>query len=145
MPVTSASIQKALQELIDASRPNGDGAREVLETTQLVSADEGWLRRVREEAGGGLSAEAAVHRDNTGDIALTLRPGNRMPYLKLWPHARAWRLSQPQPMLRVIPQAAVVAGLLVRALQTAEHKRAVVTTRPAPAFQPMPAPAEAAA
>lgn len=92
-----------------------------------------------------LSAEAAVYRDHTGDIALTLKGGNRMPYLKLWPHARAWQLSQPQPMLRVVPQAAVVSGLLARALQSAEHTRVAVATRPAPAFHAMPTPTEVAA
>ena len=60
--VAAASITKALDELIEASRPNDDGAREVLEATRLVSADEGWMRRVREGVEGGLSAEASVHR-----------------------------------------------------------------------------------
>ncbi|MGI4793867.1 MAG: putative PEP-binding protein [Janthinobacterium lividum] len=58
----AASIQKTLDELIDSSRPDDDDAREVLEATRLVSADEGWLRRVAEAAKSGLSAEAAVHR-----------------------------------------------------------------------------------
>jgi phosphotransferase system enzyme I (PtsP) len=58
----SSSIQKALDALIDTSRPDGDGAREVLEATRLVSADEGWLRRVNEAVMSGLSAEAAIHR-----------------------------------------------------------------------------------
>ena len=58
----ASSIQKTLDELIDSSRPDDDDAREVLEATRLVSADEGWLRRVAEAAKSGLSAEAAVHR-----------------------------------------------------------------------------------
>ncbi|MDP9096007.1 MAG: PEP-utilizing enzyme [Pseudomonadota bacterium] len=58
----ASSIQKSLDELIDSSRPDDDDAREVLEATRLVSADEGWLRRVAEAARSGLSAEAAVHR-----------------------------------------------------------------------------------
>ena len=58
----AASIRQALDDLIASSQPDGDGAREVLEATRLVSADEGWLRRVRDAAQGGLSAEAAVHR-----------------------------------------------------------------------------------
>ncbi len=58
----ASSIQKSLDELIDTSRPDDDDAREVLEATRLVSADEGWLRRVTEAARSGLSAEAAVHR-----------------------------------------------------------------------------------
>jgi len=57
--------------------------------------------------------------DGAGDVALDLREGNRIGYLFLWPHTRPWRLSQPQPMLRGLPEvegvaeqmrAAVVAG-----------------------------------
>ncbi|MDT7951057.1 MAG: putative PEP-binding protein [Acetobacteraceae bacterium] len=58
----ASSIQLALDTLIDKSRADGDGAREVLEATRLVSADDGWLRRVREAAASGLSAEAAIQR-----------------------------------------------------------------------------------
>ena len=58
----AAKMQKALNALIEQSQPDGDGAREVLEATRLVSADDGWLRRVREAVQSGLSAEAAVHR-----------------------------------------------------------------------------------
>ena len=61
LKTAAASMQRALDELIEASAPDGDG-REVLEATRLVSADEGWLRRVRDAINGGLSAEAAVHR-----------------------------------------------------------------------------------
>jgi hypothetical protein len=49
-----------------------------------------------------------------GDIALTLE-GGRIGYLFLWPHARPWRLRQPQPMLRAVPDATQAAALLVRA------------------------------
>ena len=69
------------------------------------------------------SCAVAVRRDHTGDIALTLKAGNRMPILKLWPLARAWRISEPQPMLRAVPQAAVVSGLIARALQVAHRER----------------------
>ncbi len=58
----AASMQQALDALIEANRPDGDSAREVLEATRLVSADEGWLRRVRAAVESGFSAEAAVHR-----------------------------------------------------------------------------------
>ena len=70
-----------------------------------------------------VTASVSVRRDHTGDIALALRGGNRMAFLKLWPLARAWHITQPQPMLRGVPQAAVVAGLVVRALHVAEQKR----------------------
>ena len=58
----AVKMRQALDVLIEQSQPDGDGAREVLEATRLVSADEGWLRRVREAVEGGLSAEAAVHK-----------------------------------------------------------------------------------
>jgi hypothetical protein len=38
-------------------------------------------------------------------------------WLILWPHARPFYLKNPQPMLRSIPQAALVARLLGDALQ----------------------------
>jgi hypothetical protein len=68
--------------------------------------------------------ELSVRADHGGDVALTLdpagRPGGRaLGYLKLWPHARPWRLSPAQPMLRAIPRAAVPATLLARAVAAA--------------------------
>jgi Bacterial PH domain len=48
----------------------------------------------------------------TGDIALTLAPGDRIAYLQLWPHARPWRVRRPEPMLRVVPDAQRVGQLL---------------------------------
>jgi Bacterial PH domain len=53
------------------------------------------------------------HRSSDiGDIALRLEPGTRIAYLHLWPHARPGMLAKPQPLLRCIPDAAKVAGLL---------------------------------
>ena len=49
--------------------------------------------------------------DGTGDVlltpkvSLTARPGNRLSYVKLWPHARSWRWSRAEPMLRGVPHA----------------------------------------
>ena len=63
-----------------------------------------------------VKASVAINGDHTGDIALVLKDGNRMPYLKLWPLARGWRLSHPEPMLRGVPRAAIVGGVLARAL-----------------------------
>lgn len=65
----------------------------------------------------------AVHGDGTADIALQLKSGNRMPYLKLWPHARAWHVKEPQPMLRALANGEEVAAMLSRALQAAEGGR----------------------
>ena len=72
-----------------------------------------------------------VRRDHTGDIALRLKDGNRMAILKLWPLARAWHVAAPQPMLRAVPQVAVVSGLLTRALQSADRDRRAARERAA--------------
>jgi len=58
----AATMRHALEELIESSLPDSDGAREVLEATRMVSADRGWMRRVREAIMSGLTAEAAIHR-----------------------------------------------------------------------------------
>ena len=50
-----------------------------------------------------------------GDIALVPSASSGIGYAMLWPHARPLRLSAPQPMLRAIPGAAEVAGILARA------------------------------
>jgi len=55
-----------------------------------------------------------------GDVALEISPENRIPWLQLWPHARAWHLKQPQPLLRGVADAPEVAALLTRAWS--EHR-----------------------
>jgi hypothetical protein len=62
-------------------------------------------------------AAAGLHLDanGTGDLPLTLSGSDRIAWLNLWPHARAWHVAQPQPMLRCVPQAAEVARVLAQA------------------------------
>ncbi|QZH75068.1 MAG: PH domain-containing protein [Erythrobacter sp.] len=50
-----------------------------------------------------------------GDIALLPIGKHGLGYAVLWPHARPWKLSQVQPMLRAVPEAAKVASLLAEA------------------------------
>lgn len=57
--------------------------------------------------------------DGTGDLALRLTKGTRVAYLHLWPHARPWRVTEPQPMLRSVPDGATVAAILGRAIVAA--------------------------
>lgn len=57
-----ATMRQDLDALIRDQLPDGDAPRDVLDATRRVAADAGWLRRIREAIGGGLSAEAAVHR-----------------------------------------------------------------------------------
>jgi hypothetical protein len=62
------------------------------------------------------SADLRLFADGSGDVPLRLPPGERVAYLHLWPHARPWRVSRPEPMLRSVPEARCVAALLAPAL-----------------------------
>jgi hypothetical protein len=62
-----------------------------------------------------------------GEIALALAGEDNIAYAHLWPHARPWRLARTQPMLRALPDAARVAGILgdaMRAWTTTDAGRA---------------------
>ena len=61
--------------------------------------------------GAGLHVAA----DGTGDLPLMLSGEDRIAWLHLWPHCRPFKLAHPEPMLRSVPQAAVVAQLLSQA------------------------------
>jgi hypothetical protein len=52
---------------------------------------------------------------HVGDIALSLTQADRIGWIHLWPHARAWRLEHPQPTLRCLPEAEVVGQILLSA------------------------------
>lgn len=71
------------------------------------------------------SADLRARRDGTGDIALTLLPGQRVSYLWMWPHMRPWRWTNPQPMLRNLPDAEAAGTLLARAFAAANTRGAV--------------------
>lgn len=64
-----------------------------------------------------------------GDIALSLE-GARIGYALLWPHARPWRLKEPQPMLRAIPEAQAFAALLAGTRTALGPAADVVPERP---------------
>lgn len=59
------------------------------------------------------------HADGSGDIPAALPKGYRLAFLVLWPHARPWRIRNPQPMLRAVPDVERVARLLVDAISAA--------------------------
>ncbi len=71
------------------------------------------------------SAALKTYRDGTGDIPLRLNGDERVSYLMLWPNVRPWHAAKPQPMLRSIPDAAKVAGILSAALADAAKQRGV--------------------
>ena len=70
------------------------------------------------------AADLALLPGGCGDLPLTLESGAHLAYLHLWPHARPWRLKNPEPMLRSIPDAASVAGILAEALRSAQEAAA---------------------
>lgn len=53
--------------------------------------------------------------DGSGDIPVRLKAGTRIAYLHLWPHARPWHVSAPQPMLRTLARPAEAAAVLADA------------------------------
>jgi hypothetical protein len=60
----------------------------------------------------------------TGDIALALHPEDRIGWAHLWPHQRAWYVTQPQPTLRCVPESQQVGELLLdlwRAQRTGQN------------------------
>lgn len=62
-----------------------------------------------------LAKIAAIDLSERGDVAVRLSETPPLGWLVLWPHARPWRLSRPEPMLRCLPDAAAVATLIARA------------------------------
>lgn len=85
------------------------------------------------------SAELRLFGDGSGDLPLRLKPAARIAYLQLWPHARPWRVSRPEPMLRSVPGAAEAAAILARALAEARDAEARAGAMPgnAPAHTPV--------
>jgi hypothetical protein len=84
-----------------------------------------------------------------GDISLKLGGCDRFSYLMLWPNVRPWRISNPEPTLRALPNAAEVAAQLTEALRRyeAEHGMdfaASAASDASPAPRPTRAPAQSA-
>ena len=67
-----------------------------------------------------LVRSVAVSNHATGDIVVTLKPGNRLAFVKLWPHVRPWRLAHPEPALQALPNAAAAAALISRTVAAAQ-------------------------
>lgn len=79
------------------------------------------------------TAAMRSYADGSGDIVLQLKGPDRISYLHLWPFARPWRVAQPEPALRCIPDAPAVAALLSTAMAAATGGFAL-----APAAEPAP-------
>jgi hypothetical protein len=82
-------------------------------------------------------AAAGLHlnADGSGDLPLQLAGDDRIAYLHLWPHARPWRVGQPEPMLRCVPDAAAVAQHAGAGLER-RHRRRTAGAATAVAAEP---------
>ncbi len=84
------------------------------------------------------AVDLAGHADGSGDVAMAVTGNQRLGYIALWPHARAWKLGSPQPTMRAVPDAATVAALVARTCLAAnpggQIAQPVVATDSVPAF-----------
>jgi hypothetical protein len=79
-------------------------------------------------------AALKTHQDDTGDLPITLAPGNKVGYVLMWPHVRPWHFNHPQPMLRGVPEPIRVAAILADALRAAQASVAGTAAAPAAAL-----------
>ena len=92
------------------------------------------------------AAGVKLFKDGTADIPLQTAGGDKIAYLMLWPHARPWRISRPEPTLRAVPEGARVASALARALAAAaDQPMPAVTVQAAPSGKAASLPTAAAA
>lgn len=63
------------------------------------------------------TASLGEHSEGTGSIPLKMLKGERISYAVLWPHARPGYYSNPEPMLRCLPDGEKAASVLRRALE----------------------------
>ena len=70
-----------------------------------------------------------AHLDS-GDIVIQLAGPDHIAFLHLWPHVRPWRMARPEPMLRLVDDAAAVARLLSQAWTAAVAGAAPGLVRP---------------
>jgi Bacterial PH domain len=77
------------------------------------------------------AADLKTYSDQTGDIALSVKGPMRLAYLNLWPHVRPWHITEAQPAMRSLSNAAEIANLLARhAGQTLTVARADIAQPP---------------
>ena len=76
------------------------------------------------------SAALRQTRQDSGDIVIQLAGPDHIAFLHLWPHVRPWRVARPEPMLRLVDDAAAVATLLSQAWTAAVDGAAPDLVRP---------------
>jgi hypothetical protein len=80
------------------------------------------------------NVEIKARPDGYGDLSLRLANKSRVAFAILWPHARAWRVRYPEPLLRGVPNIHVVGAALrqalVESLRLGEQQTALAPTVP---------------
>ena len=90
------------------------------------------------------NVDLRARMEGTGDLAIKLTSEQRLGYAALWPHARPWQFSNPQPMLRAVPDIQAVATLLARACLSIQTDGRVVPIETATRMSAVTEQAEAA-
>jgi len=80
------------------------------------------------------SADWRARGEDSAEICLTLdgRDGARLSWAHLWPHAKAWHLRHPKPLLRALADGETVAQLLAQALANHALSQTVNDSPPKP-------------
>jgi hypothetical protein len=76
------------------------------------------------------SAGIKINESGTGDIPLVLKGDTKIAIVHLWPHARAWKIAKPEPMLRCLPDVAQKAKSFAQAWSKANGVTLSVATIP---------------
>lgn len=76
------------------------------------------------------SADLHLAKDGTGDLPLRISASSKIAYLHLWPHARPWRIRHPEPMLRAVPEGAMVGEILAAALSAVVPTGSIAVAQP---------------
>lgn len=58
------------------------------------------------------AADLRMHHDEFGDISVALSGEDRIAWVHLWPSARPWHITKPQPTVRCVAQASTLAAQL---------------------------------
>jgi Bacterial PH domain len=74
------------------------------------------------------TADLNVFFDGTGHIPLKIFGVDRFSFFLLWPHARGWQITHPQPMLKSVPDCAMVADILSAALAASQSGASAAVT-----------------
>jgi len=89
------------------------------------------------------AADMREGKNGFGDIPLTLKEGQKVNYLILWPNVRPWAFARPQPMLRSIANVRDVARVIADvATELSEDTRITTPASPVTARSVSGAPAE---